>query len=80
VWENIVDQIIPALKERKLTIAAETFEININGLRIQHPLITLTRMDKLGLEIPTDAIPIEVVESALTKDRRTLINPVSLFY
>ena len=72
VWKNIVENLVPILNDEEISIAAETFQIKFGGTKIEHPQIKVTRLDKLAVEIPVDAKPIEIVEFALQHDMRTL--------
>ena len=72
VWKHIVENLVPVLDDEEISIAAETFEIKFGGTKIEHPHIKVTRLDKLSLDLPVDAKPIEIVEFALRHDMRTL--------
>ncbi|MFC1825309.1 hypothetical protein ACFL9T_21570 [Thermodesulfobacteriota bacterium] len=77
LWQNIVENLVPALKDKEIAIAAETFCLTINETRIEHPHIKVTHLDKVAPEIPVDAKPIEIVEFALRSDMRALRGSVS---
>lgn len=70
IWRHIIENLIPALNEKEIPIAAETFEIWIGRSKIGNPRIKVSHSDKLALEIPVDAKPIEIVEYALGRGIR----------
>ena len=72
IWQNIVEKLVPVLHDEDISISAETFLIEIGGTKIENPHIRLTHPDKLALEIPVDAKPIEIVKFALDQDLREL--------
>lgn len=72
IWRRLIEDMVPVLTEEEISIAAETFSIEFAGTKVEHPEIRVRRMDKLSLEVPADAKPIEIVEYAMGKDIRVL--------
>jgi len=77
VWKRIIENIVPVLNDKEISIAAETFQLEFGGTKIEHPQIKVTRLDRLALEIPVDAKPIEIVQFALGQDMRILRGSVA---
>ena len=77
IWKRIIENIVPVLNHEEISIAAETFQLEFGGTKIEHPQIKVTRLDKLAVEIPVDAKPIEIVQFALGQDMRILRGSVA---
>jgi len=77
IWTNIVENLVRTMDEEDISISVETFLIEIGGTKIRSPQIKLTHPDKISLEIPVDAKPIEIVKFALDHDMRELRDSVA---
>jgi len=77
VWQKLIENLVPLVKDEEVTIAAENFQIDFGKTRIENPHIIVRRADKLSLGIPTDAKPIDIIKFALEQDFRALRNSVA---
>lgn len=80
LWEHIVENVIPAMSEKKIPISVETFSISVGGMRINNARISVIRPDRVSLDIPADAEPMEVLRLALEQDSRAVRNSVAWRY
>ena len=74
LWQQIIENLVPIIKDKEIPINAENYQIEVGKTKIENPRIVVTHLDRLSLEISGDAKPIEIVAFALTHDIRTLKN------
>lgn len=72
LWNSLIENLVPVLDDEEITLAAETFEIHFAKTKIENAGIQVSRLDRLSLEIPHDAKPLDIVRFALTRDVREL--------
>ena len=77
VWQKLIEGLVPLIEDEEIIITAENFQINFGRTVIENPHIIVRRADKLSLQIPPDAKPIDIIEFALAQDFRTLRNSVA---
>ena len=76
IWKRLVEDLVPELREEEITITAESFEIHFGTTKLNHPDIEVRKLDRLALEIPTDATPMQIVQFALGQDFRRMRKPI----
>jgi len=74
LWQQIIENLVPIIKDKEIPVAAENYQIQFGKTKIENFKIVVTRLDRLALEISGDATSIQIVEFALTHDIRTLRN------
>jgi len=74
IWQQIIENLVPIIKDKEISINAENYQIEVGKTKIENPRIVVTHLDRLSLEISGDAKPIEIVAFALGHDIRTLKN------
>jgi len=72
LWQNLIKNLVPILKEKEITIRAETFHLKFGTTEFEHPFIQVSHMDGVSLAIPPDAEPIDIVMFAATKEMKVL--------
>jgi hypothetical protein len=72
LWRHLIDELLPSLSDDEITISAEIIEIEFGGIKILNPEIEVRGPDKMALELPADATPIEIIRFALSQDKRKL--------
>ena len=72
LWENLIKNLVPVLKEEEITIRAERYHLQFGTTGIEHSQIQVSHMDGVSLEIPPGAEPIDIVLFAATKEMKVL--------
>jgi hypothetical protein len=72
LWQHIIENLVPIINDKEIPITAENYQMQFGNTKIENPRIIVTRLDRLALEIPGDAKPIQIVEFALKYDIKTL--------
>ncbi len=72
LWHHLIEELLPSLSDDEIIISAEIIEIEFGGIRIVNPGIEVSGPDKMALEIPADASPINIIIFALSQDKRKL--------
>jgi len=72
LWQNLIKNLVPILKEKEITIRAETFHLKFGTTEFEHPFIQVSHMDGVSLAIPPGAEPIDIVMFAATKEMKVL--------
>jgi hypothetical protein len=68
LWQHIIENLVPILNDKEIPISAENYQMQFGTTKIENPRIMVTRLDRLALEIPGDAKPIQIVQFALGHD------------
>jgi len=72
LWRHVIENLVPIINDKEIPITAEYYQMQFGTTKIENPRIMVTRLDRLALEIPGDAKPIQIVEFALRYDIKTL--------
>ena len=73
LWRRMIVDMAPALGEKDIPIFADMLEMWVGSLKFTNAGIIATKLDRVPLEIPADAEPIEIVQFAMAREITTLM-------